>query len=404
MNKDVLKQIILDQKEMYLNNKIVVRDYSLDESVNYCFVGIRRTGKSYMIYNMIKGLLDKGITNVVYLNFEDERLIDFETSDFNLILELAMETSDVDTKPYLFLDEVQNVAGWEKFARRVADLKYHISITGSNSKMLSGEIASTLGGRFMIVQIFPYSFREYLKALGEETIAIDSLTTTERAKLMNIYDEYVKYGSFPEIIDTNNKKDYLTNIYQIIYIGDIITRNNISNRYAIRLILKKISEAVMKPISYSRLTNILKSVGLAIGKQTVINYIQYMLESYLLFKVENFPAKIVDRESTPKYYFMDSGLLGVLLLDSKTKQLENLVAIELYRRYGIDNVFYYENNNVDIDFFLPNEQIAIQVSYDNLDDYDTKERELGSFVRLAKYMPEVSCILITNTTEENNYV
>ena len=166
MNRDSLKQIMIDQKEIYLNNPLIPRHYYLEENVNYCFVGIRRTGKSYMMYQQIKQLEANGIplSQIVYVNFEDERLLEMTAADLNLILEIGLEISRTDVKPYLFLDEIQNITGWEKFVRRIADMKYRINITGSNSKMLSSEIASTLGGRFVIMNIYPYSFSEYLIA------------------------------------------------------------------------------------------------------------------------------------------------------------------------------------------------------------------------------------------------
>ena len=154
MNRDTLKQIMIDQKDIYLNNPLITRQYSLETNVNYCFVGIRRTGKSYMMYQQIKQLEDNGIplSQIVYVNFEDERLLEMTAEDLNLILEIGLEISGTDIKPYLFLDEIQNINGWEKFVRRIADMKYRINITGSNSKMLSSEIASTLGGRFVIME------------------------------------------------------------------------------------------------------------------------------------------------------------------------------------------------------------------------------------------------------------
>ena len=156
MNRDTLKQIMIDQKEIYLNNPMIPRHYSLEDNVNYCFVGIRRTGKSYMMYQQIKRLEANGVplSQIVYVNFEDERLLEMTADDLNTILEIGLEISGTDTKPYLFLDEIQNINGWEKFVRRIADMKYRINITGSNSKMLSSEIASTLGGRFMIVTLW----------------------------------------------------------------------------------------------------------------------------------------------------------------------------------------------------------------------------------------------------------
>lgn len=396
MNRDILKQIIIDQKEMYLDNPLISRDYDLEENVNYCFVGIRRTGKSYMMYQQIHNLMNDGISSsqIVYVNFEDERLLEIGVDDLNTILELGIEFSGSKGKPYLFLDEIQNVYGWEKFVRRVADMKYRINITGSNSKMLSKEIASTLGGRFMIVNVFPYSFKEYLSANHIENIMVDQIGTKKRADIVSQYEQYVTYGAFPELVDIKNKRPFLNNIYQTVYLRDIITRNKITNDFAVRLILKKIAESVTKALSFNRLTNIVKSTGISIGKQTVINYVGHMLDSYLIFSLQNYASK----KTSPKYYFMDTGLLGLMLLDCKTAQLENLVAVELIRRYGFENVYFFENN-IEVDFYIPSENLAIQVSMQVLDDVDTLERETRAFVKLNQFIPDTKCLLITNSEE-----
>ena len=396
MNRDILKQIIIDQKEMYLNNLLISRDYDLEENVNYCFVGIRRTGKSYMMYQQIHNLMNDGISSsqIIYVNFEDERLLEIGVDDLNTILEIGIEFSGSKGKPYLFLDEIQNVDGWEKFVRRVADMKYRINITGSNSKMLSKEIASTLGGRFMIVNVFPYSFKEYLSANHIENIILDQLGTKKRADIVSQYEQYVTYGAFPELVDIKNKRVFLNNIYQTVYLQDIITRNKITNDFAVRLILKKIAESVTKALSFNRLTNIVKSAGISIGKQTVINYVGHMLDSYLIFSLQNYASK----KTSPKYYFMDTGLLGLMLLDCKTAQLENLVAVELIRRYGFENVYFFENN-IEVDFYVPSENLAIQVSMQVLGDVDTLERETRAFVKLNQFIPDTKCLLITNSEE-----
>ena len=396
MNRDVLKQIIIDQKEMYLNNLLISRDYDLEENVNYCFVGIRRTGKSYMMYQQIHNLMNDGISSsqIIYVNFEDERLLEIGVDDLNTILEIGIEFSGSKGKPYLFLDEIQNVDGWEKFVRRVADMKYRINITGSNSKMLSKEIASTLGGRFMIVNVFPYSFKEYLSANHIKNIMLDQIGTKKRADIVSQYEQYVTYGAFPELVDIKNKRPFLNNIYQTVYLQDIITRNKITNDFAVRLILKKIAESVTKALSFNRLTNIVKSAGISIGKQTVINYVGHMLDSYLIFSLQNYASK----KTSPKYYFMDTGLLGLMLLDCKTAQLENLVAVELIRRYGFENVYFFENN-IEVDFYIPSENLAIQVSMQVLDDVDTLERETKAFVKLNQFIPDTKCLLVTNSEE-----
>lgn len=400
MNRDTLKQIMIDQKEMYLNNPLIERHYILEENINYCFVGIRRTGKSYMMYQQVKQLLNKNVpmSQIVYVNFEDERLLEITADDLNTILEIGLELSGTDNRPYLFLDEIQNVEGWEKFVRRIADMKYRINITGSNSKMLSSEIASTLGGRFVIMNVYPYSFSEYLIANGKEKNYLDTISTNDKADVLAQYNEYVSSGAFPELVDIKNKRAYLSSIYQTVYLGDIITRNKITNDFAIKLILKKIAESITKPLSFSRLANILKSAGTSLGKQTVINYVGYAMDSYLIFALHNYAAKLVEKETSPKYYFMDTGLLGLMLLDCKSAQLENLVAIELIRRYGVENVYYFENN-VEIDFYVPSEKLAIQVSMQLLDNMDTKERETRAFIKLRNFIPDSRCLIITGSEE-----
>ena len=400
MNRDTLKQIMVDQKDIYLNNPLITRQYPLEENINYCFVGIRRTGKSYMMYQQIQTLLKKNIplSQIVYVNFEDERLLEMTSEDLNTILEIGLELAGTGIKPYLFLDEIQNIDGWERFVRRIADMKYRVSITGSNSKMLSSEIASTLGGRFVIMNIYPYSFAEYLIANAKEKNYLDTISTSDRAEVLSQYNKYVTFGAFPELVEIKNKRAFLSSIYQTVYLGDIITRNKITNDFAIRILLKKIAESITKPLSFTRLANIAKSAGTSLGKQTVINYVGYMSDSYLIFSLANYAAKLVEKETSPKYYFMDTGLLGLMLLDCKSAQLENLVAIELIRRYGQENVFYFENN-VEIDFYVPGEKLAIQVCMQVLDDIDTRERETRAFVKLHNFIPDSKCLIITNSEE-----
>ena len=401
MNKERIRQVIIDHRETYLEQSYIPRHQELEPQGNYCFVGIRRTGKSFLMLQQIHDRLDLGLSlsQVVYLNFEDERLLEMTTEDLNTILEIALESTGTEKKPQLFLDEIQNVTGWEKFVRRLADMKYPISITGSNSRMLSREIASTLGGRLLIRQVYPYTFQEYLKANGETNFLPEALGTKKRARIQVLYADYVTFGAFPELVNIHSKQNYLHTIYQTIYLGDILARNKITNDFALRLILKKIAESAMRPLSFSRLTNILKSTGAAIGKQTVINYVGYVMDSYLLFPVCNYAAKLVEKESNPKYYFMDTGLLGLFLLDKAAAQLENLAAVELCRRYGVENIFYY-GGKVEVDFYIPQASLAIQVSYQILTDLDTYRRETNALVRLKKLLPETRCLILTNSEEK----
>ena len=160
MDKLVLKQILRDNQEEVERYVVFPRDVRLDKFPCYVLVGVRRAGKSYMLYHRIQQLLAEGHgwDEILYLNFEDERLENFTSEDFNRLLECHQEMYG--KRPMLFLDEIQNIEGWHKFARRMADSNYTILITGSNAKMLSGEINTTLGGRFLTSEIYPYSFKE----------------------------------------------------------------------------------------------------------------------------------------------------------------------------------------------------------------------------------------------------
>lgn len=248
-----------------------------------------------------------------------------------------------------------------------------------------------------MVRVFPYTFSEYLNA---HQINNNVLTTKSRARIISSFNEYLKDGAFPELTEITNKKDYLNSIYQTIYLGDIISKHKISNDFAMRLIMKKIAEAVMKPLSYNRLTNILKSAGLAVGKQTVINYIEYAKESFLIFSISNFASKLIDKETSPKYYFMDNGLINLLLVgNNDSVLLENLTAIELLRRYGEDNVFYFEKN-IEVDFVIPERNAAYQVCLD-ISDSDTFDRETKAFINLKKFLPEMKCTILTFDEEKD---
>lgn len=404
MKKQRLQEIIIDQKETYLNQPYIERNYELDTNINYCFVGIRRCGKSFLMYQLIHNVIETGIDpdRIIYLNFQDERLLEFELSDFDKLLEVSLELTNNKGTPYFYLDEVQLIDGWDRFVRRLADSKYRVCVTGSNSKMLSSEIASTLGGRFMILNVYPYSFMEYLKA-NNISLKNIGLSSKSKADVSNRFNNYLTYGAFPEIVNVTNKKDYLNSLYQTIYLGDIITRNSLDNKFALRLIIKKIAESITKPISFSRLYGITKACGIEIGKQTVINYINYSLDALLIFNIQNYVSKLVDKETSPKYYFMDTGFLNIFgTKEQKSLQLENLVAIELIRRYGKENIYYFEKD-FEIDFYIPDKKIAIQVSYD-IDDEETYKREMNAFIKMKTYIPKTKCLLLTiNEDKKVNY-
>lgn len=398
---NTIREVLTGNQEEINSIQVSPRDYTFDPKASYVLVGARRSGKSYILYHNIQQLLANGVDwdEMLYINFEDERLVGMETSDFNSIIEVHYSMSD--KKPILFLDEIQIVPHWEKFVRRLADEKYRLFVTGSNAKMLSSEIATTLGGRLIVKDIFPYSFAEYITANGLLKNQLDLFSTRQRAKVIQLFNGYYRMGGFPESVAYEAKRDYLTSVYQKIYLGDIAARNNIENRLVLRLMFKKIAESICQPMSFNRLTNILKASGCKISVNTVINYIDYSVDAFLLFPIKNIADNLVGRETNPKYYFVDNGILNLLTYNNDTLLLENLVAVTLLRRYGIDqNVFFY-NHNIEIDFFVPEEGLAIQVSYDISKLTETFDRETKAFVNLSKFLDVRKYLIITYSNEDH---
>ena len=389
VNKAVLKQILASNQKDIEQYQIVPRELPSDEFERRVFIGVRRAGKSFMLYQKMQQMLAEGHgwEDMLYLNFEDDRLADFKSEDFELILECHAEMYD--KRPMLFLDEVQNIDGWEKFARRLADAKYKVWITGSNAKMLSSEIMTTLGGRFLSTEVYPYSFQEFLK-IKEVPYDENSLLATEsRAKMLRSWKEYFDWGGLPESVSLSVKRDYLTSTLQKIYLGDIVNRNKISNTNLLRLLLKKIAESVKQPISYNRLSNVLSSVSGKISMPTVSKYIEHSEAAWLLLRLRNISAAFADKESLCKYYFIDNGVLHLFLLDSDTALHENLTALTLFRKYGHEKdnerVFFY-NDKVEVDFYIPEDHLAIQASYSISQADSTFDREVDALKKIPSVL------------------
>ena len=399
--RNTLKQVMLDNQKDVEQYDIFPRHYDLDSFPLMIFVGVRRSGKSFLLFQKMRQLLadGKGWDEMLYLDFEDTRLEGFSADDFNLILECHQEMYG--KRPILFLDEIQNVDGWQKFARNLADKKYSVFITGSNAKMLSKEIMAALGGRYLPVEVYPFSFKEYLSYTG---VAYDdlALTATEsKARFMKAYAEYFTWGGLPESIKLPVKRNYLSSVFQKIYLGDIVQRNGISNPRLLQLMIKKMAESVMQPVSYNRISKILSSVSGKISVPTVSNYISYSEDAWLLLRLRNIASSFSDKESICKYYFIDNGLLTLQLLDADTILLENMVALSLFRKYGHDEdnerVFFY-NVNVEVDFYVPEDELAIQVSY-SIADPETEKREKEPLEKLPNVHPCRRRIIITYDEE-----
>jgi hypothetical protein len=399
MNKEILKQVLASNQKDVESYRVFPRQLPTDEFPCHVLVGVRRAGKSFLLYQKMQQLLQSGHSwsDMLYLNFEDDRLAQFTTEDFELILSSHAEMYN--KRPMLFLDEVQNIVGWEKFARRLADTKYSVWITGSNATMLSSEIMTTLGGRYLSTEVFPYTFSEFLQV---QHIAFDDITllsTEGRAGVFRAWNEYLSWGGLPEAVSLTVKRNYLSSTFQKIYLGDIVNRNKITNANILRLLLKKLAENIGQPVSYNRLSHVLSSVGGKITMPTVSKYIDYSEAAWLLLRLRNITASFAEKESSCKYYFIDNGVLNLFLLNGETMLLENVVALALFRKYGheADNehVFFY-NDKVEVDFYVPQDELAIQVSYSINQTTSTYEREVNALKKIPNVLACKRRLILTN--------
>ena len=400
IEKETIKEILLENRKEIESQQVVHRNIEKEDFANHVLIGVRRAGKSFMLYQQIQDNLKKGITwdSMLYINFEDERLIGMTAQELNLILEVHGMMSA--QRPILFLDEIQNIEGWDKFARRLADNKYRVYITGSNAKMLSSDIATTLGGRYITKHILPYSFSEYLSANNIPYDDMNIATTSGRADVQRYFAEYFRFGGFPEGAQLASKRDYLNSVYQKIYIGDIATRNKIDNLFSLRILFRKMAESVKQPTSFTRLSNIIASTGAKLGKATIINYIEYSKDAFLIYPIKNIADNLTNRETNPKYYFVDNGIISILALDIDTSLLENMVAMELIRRYGIDERVFFYNRNIEVDFYIPDAALAIQVSYNPHKTDETWKRESTALIKFTKVLDCQRLLILSYDTEE----
>ena len=405
MTKDLIKTLIAEYQQYVTEVKLIPRQVEFMDGQNYVLVGLRHAGKSYLMYQRIAELLSLGHQQdeVLYFNFEDDRIDSLDITDLELIKSCYEEMYD--HRPLFFLDEVQLVKGWEKFARRLADQKYQVYITGSNAKMLSSEIATTLGGRFMVLEVFPYCFSEYLRAYDID-ITQKNAEFKHRKQIVRLADEYFRKGGLPETALITNSRQWLSSLFSKIFFGDLVARHGIRNDFALKVLIRKLAESVKQPLSYSRMASIVSSTGKKMSTDAAIDYIRYMNESWLILPFENYVGKLQDKEMNRKYYFIDNGLLTLFLLDPATSLLENIVAVNLRRKYG-DECYFFNTPKAEVDFYIPEESTAIQVSYSIADQF-TRRREVDALLALADYQNVEHLKIVTkdeeNTLEENGKV
>ncbi len=371
MEAERLKEIIIDQNN-YILQDFIEREITSEiiKAKDTPFVkiisGIRRCGKS----TVLKQLKEK--FGGVYVNFDDERFVNFKIEDFQILYELCLELYG--EKEIFYFDEIQNIIGWERFVRRISETGENVFVTGSNATMLSKELGTHLTGRYIMFKLYPFSFKEYLIF---NKIKVSKLTTIEKVKIKKQFLNYLIEGGFPEYLATENI-DYLRALYESILYRDVMARYNLKNERVLKELIYFSANNLSKEISFNSVKKIL---GLG-STTTISDYFSYFENSYLLFLLPRYKYSLKKQiQANKKLYLIDNALskqLGFSFSDNKGKLLENQVFVELKRRGN--EIFYFQEKN-ECDFLIRDKgkiTQAIQVCYEL--NGENEKREIDGLV------------------------
>ncbi len=414
MLKDNIK-IILGELTDILPSQFIERESHLTPGLlqgrinkAITIIGPRRAGKTWFLYQFMNLLIEQGKTveDFLYINFEDERLQPLTAGNLQLILDAWFELRGPEKKPLIFFDEIQNIDGWDKFIRRLIDQGYRVCITGSNSKLLSLEIATALRGRTLTFKIFPFSFKEFLQVKGISPSA-DLLYRKERHLLVSYFDQYLYCGGYPEIVLTDDRQTQINiaqNYFNTIFYRDLVERHHINNtdllRHWMHLLLANISSL----ISYRKAENDFKSRGFQVSSSTLSKFAAYLEEAFFGTFLEIHSESVRKRQTNPKkFYLVDQGLhnfLSMSFSSNKGRLLENVVFLELQRR-GIPVRYYKTSTDREIDFItsMPGKEQLIQVCYD-MGHQETAEREKRAILKGITESGHKEGLILTNNHKE----
>lgn len=383
----IMLQVLAEQKEYvssYHPEQWVKRNeeslFEFDSPLAQVVIGVRRSGKSTLCH---KVLLERRV-NYGYANFDDDRFARLQTEDLNTLLSCVYQVYGTDIQ-YIFLDEIQNVDGWHLFVNRLLRSNLHVVVTGSNAKLLSGELATHLTGRYNEIHLFPFSFREYCSFRRIDTRGI---TTKAEAEKKTAFIDYINDGGFPEMQNLRNKRGYVQSLMEAIITKDIQQRFKIRNTDALRKIANHLINNVCQEINYDSISQVLK-----ITDQTAKKYVGYLRQAFLIQLLSKHSFKSKERIRNAKAYIVDCGLQNnrenSFAPENIGWRLENVVYIELLRRCSNDflDIYYYKESprSKEVDFVVCNQDKAvelIQVAYD-IDSTKTFNRETSSLVKAS---------------------
>jgi len=354
--------------------------------------GVRRGGKTYLLYQMIGHLREEEPReNIIYVNFEDDRLYPIEGNEVSELLDTFLRnfSYEADRPLYLFLDEVQNIPNWEATVRRLHDRNRNLRmfLTGSSSKLLSSEVASSLRGRTLSHIVYPLSFKEFLKFKGFELGEVDGLPySPRRNELIRLFNEYLEFGGFPQVVLEEQKAEILREYYRAIFYRDIVERYEVRNVRLFENFLKLLVQNMGDRFSYGKVQRFLRSIGFPVSKNTLMEYMGMAKSAFMCDEVPIFSRSVKDQMQYPrKVYIIDNGLRNAVCFRSSRdlgKLLENVVFWELRRRSK--EVYYWTSRNgYEVDFVVwsgGRVEALYQVCYE-LHDERTRKREMRASVR-----------------------
>ena len=412
--KELFKQLIVDfhKREIPVPMQRDIPSFNLPDKLHKAFtlIGMRRSGKTWTLFQKMRQLFDEGVERerVIYINFEDDRLLGMSLNDMASILDAFYELYPGLIKEgdlYLFFDEIHSVQGWERFIRRMLDNEpYKIYLTGSSAKMLSKEIATSLRGRTLVREIFPYSFREYLRHIGEECDA--TLSTKEKAVLKSNLNNYLLVGGFPEVVgvDESLHREVLQGYVETVIYRDIVERYDVSNVQVLRKLLVHCLQNPASSFSVNKMYNMLKSQGYAVSKNSLYDFMKYFEDAYCLFSVPAFNLSGKKASMIPcKIYPVDPGLIKAYSVERNFQHwsaLESAVFSALRQKERQINYFITETGQ-EVDFLTTSDEGVrqlYQVSM-SLKDEDTRKREVVALQRAMKEMGLKETCIITMDEE-----
>ena len=387
IDEKIILQVLAEQQEeikSYKPQKWVARKeevlFEFETKMAQVVIGVRRSGKSTLCH---KVLMERGL-RYGYVNLDDDRLADMKTEDLNTVLSCVYQLYGTDI-PYLFLDEIQNVDGWYLFVNRLLRTDLHIFVTGSNAKLLSGELATHLTGRYNEIHLFPFSFSEYCQYHHIDT---QGITTKAEAERKRAFMDYIHDGGFPEMQGIRNKRVYVQSLIEAILRKDIQKRFKIRNIDALRKLAHYLINNACQEINYDEMSELL-----GIADKTAKKYIDYLCQAFLIQQLTRHTFKSKERIRNQKAYIVDAGLQGnrdnVLAPENLGWRLENVVYIELLRRCAYDFLDTYYHKPTprakEIDFVVCDQSKAvelIQVAYE-IDSVKAYDRETSSLIKAS---------------------